>query len=242
MPRVAVVTGGTRGIGAAISKALKRRRLQGRRQLRRQRRGGAEVQGRDRHRRLQMGCLLVRRLLGRPEAGRGRSRPDRRPGQQRRHHPRHDVPPHEAGAVERGDQHQSRLAVQHVPAGDRRHARRASSGASSTSRRSTGRRARWARPTIPPPRPARSASPRRWRRRAPRAASPSTPSAPATSRPTWSRRCRRMCWRRTSCRSIPLGRLGEPEEVARCVVFLASDDASFITGSTLTANGGQYMV
>lgn len=40
---------------------------------------------------------------------------------------------------------------------------------------------------------------------------------------------------------IPVGRLGEPEEVARCVVFLASDDAGFITGSTLTANGGQYM-
>jgi acetoacetyl-CoA reductase len=41
---------------------------------------------------------------------------------------------------------------------------------------------------------------------------------------------------------IPVGRLGEPEEVARCVVFLASDDAGFITGSTLSANGGQYMV
>ena len=35
--------------------------------------------------------------------------------------------------------------------------------------------------------------------------------------------------------------LGEPEEIARCVLFLASDDAGFITGSTLTANGGQYM-
>jgi acetoacetyl-CoA reductase len=41
---------------------------------------------------------------------------------------------------------------------------------------------------------------------------------------------------------IPVGRLGEPEEVARCVVFLASDAAGFITGSTLSANGGQYMV
>ena len=41
---------------------------------------------------------------------------------------------------------------------------------------------------------------------------------------------------------IPIGRLGEPEEVARCVVFLASDDAGLITGSTLTANGGQFMV
>ncbi len=40
---------------------------------------------------------------------------------------------------------------------------------------------------------------------------------------------------------IPVGRLGEPEDIARCVVFLASDDAGFITGSTLSANGGQYM-
>jgi acetoacetyl-CoA reductase len=40
---------------------------------------------------------------------------------------------------------------------------------------------------------------------------------------------------------IPVGRLGEPEEIARCVLFLASDDSGFITGSTLTANGGQYM-
>jgi acetoacetyl-CoA reductase len=39
---------------------------------------------------------------------------------------------------------------------------------------------------------------------------------------------------------IPVGRLGEPEEVARCVVFLASDDAGFITGSTVSVNGGQY--
>ena len=41
---------------------------------------------------------------------------------------------------------------------------------------------------------------------------------------------------------IPIGRLGEPEEVARCVLFLASDDAGLITGSTLSANGGQVMV
>ena len=41
---------------------------------------------------------------------------------------------------------------------------------------------------------------------------------------------------------IPVGRLGEPEEIARCVVFLAADEAGFITGSTLSANGGQYMM
>ncbi len=39
---------------------------------------------------------------------------------------------------------------------------------------------------------------------------------------------------------IPIGRLGEPEEIARCVVFLAADDAGLITGATITANGGQY--
>lgn len=40
---------------------------------------------------------------------------------------------------------------------------------------------------------------------------------------------------------IPAGRLGEAQEIARCAAFLASDDSGFITGSTITANGGQYM-
>ncbi len=40
---------------------------------------------------------------------------------------------------------------------------------------------------------------------------------------------------------IPVGRLGEPEEVARAVLFLAADEASFITGETISINGGQYM-
>ncbi|MBU3732495.1 MAG: acetoacetyl-CoA reductase [Beijerinckiaceae bacterium] len=40
---------------------------------------------------------------------------------------------------------------------------------------------------------------------------------------------------------IPVGRLGTPEEIGRCVVFLAGDEAGFITGSTLSANGGQNM-
>jgi acetoacetyl-CoA reductase len=40
---------------------------------------------------------------------------------------------------------------------------------------------------------------------------------------------------------IPVGRLGEPGEIARAVIFLASDEAGYITGSTLSINGGQYM-
>ncbi len=40
---------------------------------------------------------------------------------------------------------------------------------------------------------------------------------------------------------IPVGRLGKAEEIAACVAFLAREDASFITGATLTVNGGQHM-
>jgi acetoacetyl-CoA reductase len=40
---------------------------------------------------------------------------------------------------------------------------------------------------------------------------------------------------------IPVGRLGKPEEIARTVLFLAAEEAGFITGSTLSINGGQYM-
>ena len=41
---------------------------------------------------------------------------------------------------------------------------------------------------------------------------------------------------------IPVKRLGEPSEIGRGVVFLASDDAGYITGSTLDINGGMYMI
>lgn len=46
---------------------------------------------------------------------------------------------------------------------------------------------------------------------------------------------------KTIVAGIPVGRLGEPEEVARAVIFLADDHAAFITGETLSVNGGQYM-
>jgi len=40
---------------------------------------------------------------------------------------------------------------------------------------------------------------------------------------------------------IPVGRLGQPEEIARGVLFLVSDEAGFVTGSTMSINGGQHM-
>ncbi|WP_252020649.1 SDR family oxidoreductase [Endozoicomonas sp. SCSIO W0465] len=42
--------------------------------------------------------------------------------------------------------------------------------------------------------------------------------------------------------SIPVGRLGTPKDIARAAAFLVSDDAGFITGSTLSVNGGQTHV
>lgn len=41
---------------------------------------------------------------------------------------------------------------------------------------------------------------------------------------------------------IPTGRLGEPDEIARCVSFLAADGTGFVNGSTISANGGQFFV
>jgi len=40
---------------------------------------------------------------------------------------------------------------------------------------------------------------------------------------------------------IPVGRLGKASDIARCILFLVADDAEFITGSTISVNGGQHM-
>ena len=42
-------------------------------------------------------------------------------------------------------------------------------------------------------------------------------------------------------RSIPLGRMAQPDEIAQAAVFLASDKAGFVTGQTLHVNGGSYL-
>ena len=41
---------------------------------------------------------------------------------------------------------------------------------------------------------------------------------------------------------VPAKRIGQPEDIAHAVVFLASEEASYITGSTIHVNGGMYMI
>jgi len=47
--------------------------------------------------------------------------------------------------------------------------------------------------------------------------------------------------RNTAARAIPLGRMAQPDDIARAAVFLASDNAGFVTGQTLHVNGGSYL-
>jgi len=49
-------------------------------------------------------------------------------------------------------------------------------------------------------------------------------------------------WMQSMLKAIPLGRMGEADEIARAAVFLASDDASFITGQNLAVNGGMAFI
>ena len=219
MARVGLVTGREpRHRGGDLEGAASGR-LQGRGELRRQRRGGGQVQGRDRHPGVQVGRRRLRRLRGRDRPGRGRARAGRGPGQQCRHHPRRPVPPHEPGAVAAGDRDQPRRPVQHDPAGLGGDARPQVRPGSSTSARSTARRARPGRPTTRRPR-------RRHRLHqgagAGRARLGITVNAicPGYIGTEMVRAVPEEVLKAKILPQIPVGRLGEPEEIARCVVFL----------------------
>jgi microcystin-dependent protein len=97
-----------------------------------------------------------------------------------------------------------------------------------------GQKGQFGRSTMPRPRRAISASSSRWRRKARARASPPT-RLPRLHRHRDGDGGAGEGARKAIIAQIPAGRLGEPEEIARCVTFLASDDAGFINGSTISA-------
>jgi acetoacetyl-CoA reductase len=117
----------------------------------------------------------------------------------------------------------------------------ASSGGSSASARSTGRRGSSRRPTTPRPRPGDIGFTKALAQEGARAGITVNVIAPGYINTEMMAGIKPEVMENTILPAIPVGRLGEPEEIARCVVFLASDAAGFITGATLSANGGQYM-
>ena len=69
---------------------------------------------------------------------------------------------------------------------------------------------------------------------------PQTQFALAISIRRWSWHCRKRF--AIDVKQISIGRLGTLDEISRCVVFLDFDDASFINGSTISANGGNFFI
>ena len=240
MARVAIVTGGTRGIGEAISVALKDMGMK----------VAANYAGNDERAREfteRTGIPAYKWDVADFDAcqegvaqGRGRARAGRRAGQQCRHHPRHDDeadgPPEVAG----GDRHQPRRLLQHGQGGVRRHA---------------GARLRADRQHRLDQRPGRPVRPGQLCRRQvghPRLHQGAGAGRRAQRRHRQRHRAglyrhrhgRRGAARKCSARSsrkIPVNRLGKAEEIARGVAFLVDENAGFVTGSTLSINGGQHM-
>ena len=241
MARVALVTGGSRGIGAAISIALKNAGYKVAANYAGNDEAAAGLQGRDRHPGLSNGTVADYDACA---AGIAKVEAELGPV---------DVLVNNAGitrdamfhkmtprAVERGDQHQPHRPLQHDASGVERHAR----------------------PQVRPrhqhlldQRPEGPDGPGQlFRRQGRRHRLHQGAGAGRRARRHHRQRHLPRLYRHRNGHGragegareriipqIPVGRLGEPEEIARCVVFLASDEAGFITGSTISANGGQYL-
>ena len=236
--QVALVTGGASGIGKATAMRIA---AEGGSVVIAdvQDEAGAAVVGGDRAERRHGGLRAPRchRRAGLDRRGRIDPRPVRRPRhpRQQRRHRRHRAPRgHHRRHVEQGRRrHPDERVPRHE--GRRRGAQaRAAMDRSSTSARCTASSGRASAPPTTPPRAPCACSPRRRRSAGPRRACGSTPCTPATSTlPILGDTDRDMLVGAT-----PMGRLGQPEEIAAMITFLASDDASFVTGAEFVVDGG----
>ena len=238
MARVALVTGGTRGIGAAISLALK---AQGRTVV-------ANYAGNDaaaEHSMTktaspqQVRCQRFRRLQGSDRADRRRIRADRDPGQQRRHHPRRHHAAHEPRHVGRGDRHQPRLLLQHVQADVRGHARR-KFGRVVNIGSINGQAGQYGQVNYAAAKSGIHGFTKALAQEGARYGITVNAIAPGYVDTEMVRAVPGEVLKKIVA-NIPVGRLGHAEDIARGVVFLTADEADFVTGSTLSINGGQHM-
>ena len=241
MARVAVVTGGTRGIGAAISKALKAAGYKVAANYAGNDEAAQKFKARDRHRRLQVGRLLLRRLRGRPEAGRGRSRPGRSAGQQCRHHHAtrmfHRMTPEQWNAVINTNLNSLFNMCRPVIEGMRARKFGRIINISSIN----GQKGQMGQANYSAAKAGDIGFTKALAQEGARAGITVNAICPGYIATEMVKAVPKDVLEKNILPQIPVGRLGEPEEIARCVVFLASDDAGFITGSTLSANGGQYL-
>ena len=243
--KAALVTGSSSGIGEAIALRFAR---EGADVAVHYHHGGDEARrgrGRDREAGPQVGRARRERRRGRggrearARCARG-ARPPRHPREQRRRRDPRAVRRRQRAALRPGPRRQPQGRVLRRAGGGQAHDRRRhAAAASSTSRPSTRTSPSSSTRPTRPPRAAcacsRARSARSWRR----TASPSTTSPPGRSRrrSTSARSATASCC--TRCRTvIPAGRLGEPDEVASVAVFLASDEAAYVTGSTYYVDGG----
>jgi acetoacetyl-CoA reductase len=241
MGRVALVTGGSRGIGEAISKALKAAGYT----------VAANYAGNDEKAAAFTEATGIPTykwnvadydgLEGGHRQGRGRPRPDRGRGGECRDHARRLLPQDDARTVEGGRGHEPHRRLQHRPPGLGRHARpRLRAGHRDQS--INGQKGQAGQVNYAATKAGDLGIVKSLAQEGAAKGITANAICPGYIGTEMVRAIPEKVLNERIIPQIPAGRLGEPEEIARCVVFLASDDSGFINGSTISANGAQFFV
>ena len=238
MARVALVTGGTRGIGAAIARRLKADGYEVAATY-----GGNEEAAKaftD-----ETGIKTYKWSVGDYEAckaGIADVEADLGPVDvlvQCRHHSRRAVSQDDAGAVAGGDRHQPHRCLQHDPVWPGMRERKF--GRVVTISSINGQKGQFAQANYAASKAGDIGFSKALAQEGARAGITVNAVCPGYINTEMMSTIPEKVMNEVILPQIPVGRLGEADEIARCVAFLASDDAGFITGSTMSANGGQYL-